>query len=448
MANIDRLVNVSIELGTTAIAGQSFSDLLILGKHCVSTGRVQVFTDANQLLDLGISSTDPLYLAVSAAFSQTSHISQVYVGKIQASNYQITVPNSEGKSFTINLAWIDSNGEAQAGTATVDFSTSESDTATNLLNKVKELNAPVTVSSSGGAITLTPSEGADIAITVSKELTLVPTYSESITEALSACARENNNWYGLAITSREESDVLLAAAYAEANNKLFGTASKSTSVINASVTTDIASKLVENQYYRTFAMYSHKADTQYPEIALMSYCFTFYPGAETWANKKLSGVAFSPLSETNYIAAKGKNVTTFEQFNNSFAITQGGKVMGGEWIDIIRFRDWLKQEVQINVTSVLINAYGKVPYTDEGIALIGKAIREALDLGVARGGISPEELDSDNNKIPSYVITLPRSSNVSDNTKANRLLQDVKFSARLAGAIHLTEIKGNLSYSL
>ena len=121
---------------------------------------------------------------------------------------------------------------------------------------------------------------------------------------------------------------------------------------------------------------------------------------------------------------------------------------GGEWIDIIRFRDWLKQEVQINVTSVLINTYGKVPYTDPGIELIGTAIRKALDLGVVRGGIAPVELNEDNKEIPSYVITLPRSSGISDNTKAQRVLEDVKFSARLAGAIHLANIKGNLAYSL
>ncbi len=448
MANIDRLVNVSIELGTTAIAGQSFSDLLILGKHSVATGRVMVVTDADQVLDLGIPTTDPIYAAVSAAFSQSSHISRVHIGKIKASEYSVIVPNADGKTFKVNLAWIDDKGEAQAGVAEHVFATSESASATELLNKIKALNAPVTASSAGETITIKPTGEADIAITVSKDLTLKATYTETVTEALSACARENNDWYGLAITSRVEDDVLQAAAYAEANQKLFGTASNSTAVINSAVDTDIASKLLQNSYFRSFAMYSHKADTQYPEVALMSYCFTFYPGAETWANKKLSGVAFSPLTETQYIAAKKKNVTTFERFNGSFSITQGGKVAGGEWIDIIRFRDWLKQEVQINVTSVLINTYGKVPYTDPGIELIGTAIRKALDLGVVRGGIAPVELNEDNKEIPSYVITLPRSSGISDNTKAQRVLEDVKFSARLAGAIHLANIKGNLAYSL
>ncbi|OBW92982.1 DUF3383 family protein [Gallibacterium salpingitidis] len=357
MAKIDRLVNVTIDLNTTAIAGKSFSDMLILGEHTLkNSARLLVVTDPNELLDLGLQSTNPLYIAVATAFSQPSHIAQVFIGR----------------------------------------------------------------------------KGSD----------------ETVTDALAAIAKENNDWYGLAFASRDVEDVLLAAAWAEANGKLFVTASNDENLLQSSDQSDIASKLNEKQYYRSAVMYSHKADEEYPEIALMSYAFTFYPGAETWNLKKLAGVSYSPISEGEYIACAKKNATTFEKFNGSFAVTQGGKVAAGEWIDIIRFRDWLVQEVQINVTSVLINAYGKVPYTDKGIELIGAAIRQALDLGVARGGIAPVELDEDNKEIPSYIISLPRASSISNNNKAKRILQDVKFTARLAGAIHLVEIKGNLAYSL
>ena len=357
MAKIDRLVNVAIDLNTTTIAGKSFSDLLILGEHTLNnSARLLVVTDPNELLDLGLKSTNPLYIAVATAFAQPSHVAQVFIGR-----------------------------KAQ---------------------------------------------------------------DESVTDALAAVARENNSWYGLALVSREDADVMLAAAWAEANGKLFVTASADEKLPQSAEKTDIASKLEAKQYYRSAVMYSHKATEEYPEIALMSYSFTFYPGSETWNLKKLAGVSYSPLMEGEYLACSKKNATTFEKFNDSFAVTQGGKVAAGEWIDIIRFRDWLVQEVQINVTSVLINAYGKVPYTDKGIQLIGAAVRQALDLGVARGGIAPTELDDNNKEIPSYVISLPLAAKVSNNNKGKRLLQDVKFSARLAGAIHLTEIKGNLAYSL
>ncbi|MCT9127509.1 DUF3383 domain-containing protein [Cupriavidus gilardii] len=122
----------------------------------------------------------------------------------------------------------------------------------------------------------------------------------------------------------------------------------------------------------------------------------------------------------------------------------------GEWIDVIRFRDWLAEQIKINVVSALVNASanGKVPFTDGGIAIVTTAMRKALDLGVARNGIAPEELDEDGRKIPSYTISAPLSANVPFNDKANRVLNDVSFTARLAGAIHAVTIRGNLTYSL
>ena len=41
---------------------------------------------------------------------------------------------------------------------------------------------------------------------------------------------------------------------------------------------------------------------------------------------------------------------------------------------------------------------------------------------------------------------MPLAANISANTKAQRLLEDVKFTARLAGAIHVVEIAGSFTY--
>ena len=81
-------------------------------------------------------------------------------------------------------------------------------------------------------------------------------------------------------------------------------------------------------------------------------------------------------------------------------------------------------------------------------AVVTTAMRQTLDLGVTRGGIAPEELDDTGRKIPSYTITAPRAASVPFNDKANRVLNDVSFTARLAGAIHAVNIKGTLTYAL
>jgi hypothetical protein len=250
------------------------------------------------------------------------------------------------------------------------------------------------------------------------------------------------------MTDRDNADILNAADWVEANEKLLGVGISAVAAYDPGSTTDLGYLLMQGQYFRTHWWYHKNVATEWVEAAISAKSFTIYPGGETWALKSLQGISFDKLSEGQALAIFNKNGNTFEQFRN-FAITQNGRVAAGEWIDVIRFRDWLVEQVKINVVSAMINARGKVPYTDPGIQIIVTALRQALDLGVARGGIAPPEVDPDDNRtIPSYVINAPASANVSFNDKANRVLNDVTFTARLAGAIHTAVIRGNLTYAL
>ena len=117
----------------------------------------------------------------------------------------------------------------------------------------------------------------------------------------------------------------------------------------------------------------------------------------------------------------------------------------GEWIDVIRFRDWLAEEIKVNVMNLLVN-HDKVPYTDAGIASIEGQVRAALTLGQQRGGIAPTEYTADGQTNLGFTVSVPLSSSISANQKASRILNDVKFTARLAGAIHVVNITGSLTY--
>lgn len=456
MAKLDRIVNVAITLGTQAITELSFSDMLILGAHALSPSRVMVITSPDDLVEMGLPTTDPLYLAATSAFSQIPAVSQVYVGRRQVNSSTVTVGAAvSGAVYTVTLDWFDALNVAQS--VPFSFTAGGSDTATTIgAGLASAINAntdvPLTAAASAGVLTLTNDvAGTGYGVSVTGNLTLANAAStETIADSLAAVGAFPANWYGLVLTSRTEADVKGAAAWAEANKKLFGTASSSTAILNAASTTDIASFLQQNNYFRTFGFYHSQAATQYIEAAIMANRFTFYPGAETWANVRLAGITYDDLAEGDSIAARAKNFSTFEPFRN-FSVTQGGKVSAGEWIDVIRFRDALEDQIKVSVTSAMINATagrGKLPYTDEGIQVVGNGIRGPLNLNIQRGGIAPEEMDGDGNVIPSYTISLPLNANVPVNDKANRILRDVKFTARLAGAIHVVEIKGTLAYAL
>ena len=120
-------------------------------------------------------------------------------------------------------------------------------------------------------------------------------------------------------------------------------------------------------------------------------------------------------------------------------------MLSGEWIDVIRFRDWLKNELQIRVFNAL-KANRKVPFTDAGIRLIEGTMDATLKYGQDIGGIVPTEYDADNNPIYGYTVTVPRASDFTEAERKARKLTGCKWSARLEGAIHAVDIGGNLTF--
>jgi len=449
MANIDRIVNVAISLNTTAIKEQNFSDVLVLGAHALDINRVLVVTEASELLDLGIGQTDPLYIAVRDAFKQIPTVPRIFVGRRHVETSRVTVTRASVADYTVTMKWRAADGTVQTADAKFTGLADSTPTtiAAGLVAAITASAAPVEAAAVGAEVSITATDAeAAIAVSIKGNLALaIPTSTETPTAALTACRRESSDWYGVALASRVPEDVLDAAEWVESNGCLFGVSSAQAGIIDAAVDTDIASKCQQKQYFRTHVWYHGQAASEALESAVMANRFTYYPGGETWANTRLAGITYDNLSEGQALAAHAKNANTFEQMRN-FAITQNGKVAAGEWIDVIRGRDWLAEQVKINVATQLINADGKVPFTDDGIQVIVNGLRQALMLGQARGLIAPDEIDSAGRKIPGFVISAPRSMDISANDKANRILRDLKFSARLAGAIHVAEIKGNLTY--
>lgn len=265
-----------------------------------------------------------------------------------------------------------------------------------------------------------------------------------VTTDLVAINDENSDWYGICDVSHDETRTVKIATWIEAHEKLFVTVLSSAANISApgTDTTSIAYLLKNGNFFRT-AWWWNPDEEQFPDVAVASKMFTFFPGQETWANQRLAGVASTFLSETTFNNIKAKNGNSFEPFRN-ISITQNGQVAGGEWIDIIRFRDWLCEEIKVNIFQQMVD--NRIPYTDPGIAIIRSRLQQALDHGANRGGIAPPEVDIDGNYIPSYIIRVPLSMSVSPNDKANRILRDVYFTARLSGAIHVVQINGTLTY--
>lgn len=190
-----------------------------------------------------------------------------------------------------------------------------------------------------------------------------------------------------------------------------------------------------------------KVVNYYISVAMMAKCFGYEPGSETWALKPLVAVYPCKLSTTMKKYCDDNNVTYFTTYaKKNITSAKGGKVLGNEWIDTIRFRDWLKNDMQERIFNLLV-LNQKVPFTDNGITAVEGKMEESLLAGQEVGGIAPTEFDDDDNEYPGYTITVPSSLDLTDTQKASRELEGCKFKAKLAGAIQIVEVSGNLVYA-
>lgn len=444
MATLDDIVSVNISLQSTGVSQGNFGTPMIVAPLMSFPERVRTYTSYTAAVTDGLP---PLVLtALSDCFGQSPKPTRVKVGRRDVLTAIVTVSpvaNSTTYSFTV-------------GADVYSFTSGASATATEIVTGLAaavladtgEIIAATVV---GETLSLAWIDGDIIdAITLGNNLAwgaIAPLSAGTpVADDLTAIINADNDWYGLVLVERVKATQLAAAAWTEATEKLFITATDEAGALLQATTDDLISQLQDLNYYRTAVLYHTNAATEFPDAAWAGRVFTIAPGGETWALKQLASITPNTLSATQKGVVEAKGGNTFEFYQTSLAMTSPGKVVSGEWIDVIRFRDWLKDNVQTNMVQMMVNR-AKVPYTDGGIQLCVNNLRGSLQQGQNAGGIAPDELDANGASVPGFVITYPLASEVSSVVKATRVLS-LGFTARLAGAIHAVTVTGSLAYEL
>lgn len=250
------------------------------------------------------------------------------------------------------------------------------------------------------------------------------------------------SWYGFVLIGYDLSaDLLAAAAWAKTNVKLFGYAiSSTTNPMDISQNDNVFAVYTDN--YNTSA--GVFGDNAFIAAAMMAKCFSYDPGTETWAMKTLADIEPSALTDAQIRALKNANISFYRDAADRY-ITQGGMVGSGEWIDIIRFRDYLVDKIQLAALDCLRGG-SKIPFNDAGITILKNVIEGALAEEQVKGGIDDDVFDNEGNVDPGYSVTVPRASSISKLDKKSRILRNVVFTARISNAIHHVIIRGTLVY--
>lgn len=435
MSAIDQIVQITISQLTQAVPQVGFGIPLILGDSNVFDETYKAYTSPAGMLSDGFTTSDAEYIHAVELCSQELSPIQFLVGKRSTPVAQVDTITPVAVDAHHYIVTIDD--------VEYDYLSGGSATAAQIVTGLKALinadsDAAVTASGTTTLILTADVAGAAFITSINADanMTLVhTTASNGVVDDIAAVIAENNNWYGLILTSKTNADILQAAAYIETLKKIYICASNNAS-IPTSATDDIATTLKGRGYKRTGMLY-HGAPSTGPDAAWVGGQLPQTPGASTWKFKELVGIDPSVLSESvrtiliGIPGVPGKNVNIYETVGGA-NITEEGFMVGGQFIDITVGIDWLESTIQTNVFSALQSA-PKVPYTDQGAAVIENAIRAAIVEGIGNGLI-----DGDTE----YEVSVPPVLSVSTNNRANRILPDVTFNCRLAGAFHFIQIAG------
>jgi hypothetical protein len=427
MTRLTDIIEIQISRETSAVAQTNFNVPAFISAHTNFVERARVYSS---LLAVGddFASTDTAYIAAQKFFGQAIKPANVVIGRRQIPGATVNVVTvAAATTYTLTVS-----GQV------ITYVSQALDTAILIATGLKTAYdvTPVTgvtvTDNLDGTLTIASTVDWSLKVSLNLSKSNAPAV-ESWSASVNAVQNENDTWYALAIESHNELDVLEVAGVIEAKKKIFGTSSGDTD-IKTTGTTDVFSQLQALGYQRTFGMYSALADTQFPECAWIGFQLQEQPGSNTWAYKALTGVTVSKLSDTESTNIKAKAGNTYESVGGQ-SVTVGGKMFGGEFIDIMVFVDWLEARMTERLWFRMANSK-KIPYTAAGATIIESEIRAQLNDGIRVGGLA----DS-----PSPVVRVPDVLSVAPNLRAQRIFEGIEFEARLAGAIHFVKIRGTVT---
>jgi hypothetical protein len=447
MSQLSDIVSITITRETQALSIASFDTPAIISefasdKTATTFDRTRTYASLTEMTDDNWSSTDQEYIRAALIFSQNPHPSSIMIGRkkpdteavetwtealtaIQADSgdwYAFTINSTQYATVTFAGDFVSSNSiVATINGVACDAVVYSSDQQTTMGLLETEIEGQAGLENVSVTIGASPYR----TMTITAEEGDISTVSFAITGGISQTT------YTTAFVT--EDDQKLAAAWAETQKKIYFLTSDA-SDIPTSATDDLFSDLKALNYDRTVMCYHSglSSDDMYMAEAWMGECMPYDPGSQTWSFKTLTGITAYNLtsSQRTYILGKYGNIYTSTA---GISNTENGKVASGEYIDIIRGIDWLEARIAENIFSELINTR-KIPFTDEGIAIIEGLLREILNEAVGVGLITND-----------YEVSVPKAADVSSANKLARTLPDITFTATLQGAIHYVTLSGTVS---
>lgn len=255
----------------------------------------------------------------------------------------------------------------------------------------------------------------------------------TVVEWLGESKNISKEWRQLVVVGEVSADeiVSISAAIEPINGKMFF----------AGVDTDETGVSIPEGVERTVVFYVDATeDVPYPVAALVGEAAGRKAGSFTYKNLILKGIEPQELSDAEIEAIHELGGITFVTKAGDNVTTEG-KVAGGEYVDIVDSVDFVTQQIEYNVQKTL-NTADKVPYDNNGIALLEAAVLSALQDAYFNGIIASAE----DGKTGDYKVSFALREQTTETDRASRHYPYGQFSFVLAGAVHTCEVTGSITF--
>lgn len=476
--NVGRLVRVSVNLAPLAAARRGFGTLLIAGDSNVINGseRIRSYVDLESVAtDFGTGA--PEYSAASLYFGQSPRPQTLMIGRwlrtataglvqggilttaeqaisnwtsITTGSFQITVDGSVKSVTALNLASVTNlNGVASAINAKLTGATIAWDGS-----RFTVTSGTTGTTSTVGYATAAGS-GTDISalLKLTSNLALAPVNgfaAETPVQCAAALANQSGQWYGLsfAASTMPTADQLIeVAAFIEGASisRIFGVTETDTRVLDATYTTDLASRMKALSYKRTCVQFSANP---YAICSMIGRAFSVNFSANrstiTLMYKQEPGVVAALLTETQAQTLKSKRCNVFVQYMNDTAIIQYGVMSGQAYFDEIHGLDWFSDALQTAEYNLLYQSKTKIPQTDAGQNQLVNVASGVCQEAINNGLIAPGQWNADGfGQLARgdylsegfYIYTQPMAAQ-DQSIREQRIAPPIQIALKLAGAIH------------
>ena len=365
MSAIDQFVDVQISRDTAGISAAGFGTPLILGPNSPYTYGVVTSYASIAAVAADYDLTDPEYLKALKIFSQTPRPQGIKIAKTSTPVARVVTITPNVTTQEVFAYVVTINGVEFSFSS--DGSPTASEVVTGLISAINAGTEPVTASGTTTLILTSDSPGLPFTYSLGARLTGVETTPDAgIAADILKVLETDNDWYFLLTTAADDVTVKAAAMTVEALKKLYFFLNNDDDV-RTNVTNDLVSDLQLANYSRTAVVYSETV-ADHADAALVGRVAPLNPGSETWANKTLAGVTVDMWTDGEKAYLDGKNANYYIRIANR-NITVNGKVVSGEYIDIMRFVDWIAARMQEKIFGTIVRA-DKIPFTDGGIAAV------------------------------------------------------------------------------